>query len=354
MSGTNGHTGLNISVLGAGYWGPNLIRVFDQLPGARVHAICDRDQGRLDAMRTDYKGASLSIDADEVIDNDETDAVIIALPASQHYEYARRALGAGKHCFVEKPLALKSAECRELIELADQRGVTLMVGHTFEYNAAVQRIKSEIEQGNLGDILQIISQRLNLGQVRQDVDAIWNLAPHDISIALFWLDGQTPEWISAQGFSHLQEKVADMGTITLGFGSGTIVHIIVSWLSPDKIRKSYVIGSDKMIVYDDTIADRMIQIYDKGIDKVARDDANWSEHNGFGEFQFRLRSGDVIVPRVDMREPLRVEAEHFVDCITYGSRPISDGESGFRVTRILEAAEQSMTKNGTRVRFAVA
>ncbi len=344
---------LRIAVLGAGYWGPNLIRVIDQLPDSELAVVCDKDDARLDRIRTSYRNTEFTTDSDAVFANNGVDAVVVALPASLHYEYALKALAAGKHCFVEKPLATTGTECAHLIETAKANGVTLMVGHTFEFNAAVLRVKEAIDSGELGQIYHFFSQRINLGQVRNDIDVIWNLAPHDISIILFWMGGRAPVWISAQGFSYLQPGISDLGTITMEFEDGTTAHIIVSWLSPDKIRKMMVTGSKKMIIYDDTSPDEKIRIYDKGADIMPPPGSgkSWADHNNFGEFQVKLRSGDLLIPRIDFVEPLKVECSHFVECARSGNTPIADGQSGLRVTKILEAASLSAKENGKRILY---
>lgn len=340
---------IRIAVIGAGYWGPNLIRVFSNLSRADLVAVCDLDEKKLSSLKSSYPNTRFTTDSDQIFDDASVDAVVLALPVSSHHAFASRALESGKHCFVEKPLATTTAECQELVSLAAERDRKLMVGHVFEYNAAVRLVKDEIDSGNVGQIFNIFSQRLNLGQVRSDVDVIWNLAPHDLSIALYWMGGQLPTWVSAQGFSFLQEGVSDIGSITMQFPDGAVAQVMVSWLSPDKIRQVYVTGSEKMIIYDDVSPDAKVKIYDKGVDIERSNLKSWSAHTGFGEFQMRLRSGDVHVPRVDSVEPLRTECEHFIDCIVNDQTPISDGESGLRVARLLELAEISIKKNGERI-----
>ena len=337
---------IKLGVVGVGYWGPNLLRVFDSLPNCSVTRVCDTDSKKLDTFRPQYRDAEFTTDFDEVIKSTDTDAVVIAMPASLHYEFALKVLQAGKHCFVEKPLATTSDECRVLVELAEKQGLTLMVGHTFEYNSAVRYIGNLIDNGDLGDVYEIFSQRLNLGQVRSDVDAIWNLAPHDISIALYWLHAANPVAVTARGFAHIQSQqgIHDTGYITLEFDNNAVAHIVVSWLSPEKIRKSMVTGSRKMVVYDDVSVDGKVKVFEKGVDMEPADNPTT-----FGEYQLCVRSGDLVVPNFQFIEPLKVECGHFVECIEQSKQPLSDGRSGLRVTAVLEAATDSMASRGLRV-----
>jgi predicted dehydrogenase len=271
----------------------------------------------------------------------------VATPASNHFETGMEALKAGKHIFVEKPLALRSSECRDLIDLAGSNGRILMVGHTFEYNPAVRKVKDYLNAGALGEIYYIYSQRLNLGQVRRDVNVFWNLAPHDISIALYWLE-EEPEAVSAKGVSVLQKGIEDVVFLHMKFPSGRSVHIHTSWLDPNKIRKMTVVGSKKMVVYDDTLADARVQLFDKGVDRKNMSE-NLGEYDNYGKFQLIHRAGDLLIPKVDAAEPLRLECAHFVDCLTTGKKPQTDGENGLRVVKILEAGQASLDQNGIEV-----
>lgn len=345
-----------VAVVGVGYWGPNLVRTMFNNPSADLIAVCDSDAGRLARVTKQYKGVEGITDLDSLVDRNDIDTVVIALPASLHHKVALRFLRAGKHCFVEKPLALTTQECRDLINAAKEADRVLMVGHTFEYNAAVRMVKELIDDGSVGNVYQVISQRLNLGQVRSDVNALWNLSPHDISIALYWLGGQEPRYVRAEAFCHLRPgtEIYDSGAITMEMESGTVVNIMASWLSPEKIRKISVIGSNKMVVYDDVNVEAKIQIFDKGVDievdggEKSRDKL-WGAHDGFGEFQLRIRSGDLRIPNVKFIEPLVTECNHFLDCVMNGTRPLSDGESGLRVTKVLEAADHSVRLGGRRI-----
>ena len=333
---------LKMAQLGAGYWGPNLIRNFMQLGRIDEFHVGDPDQARLDKIRRQYPNIRTTTDSEALINDPSLEAMVLALPASLHYEYARKALLAGKHVLVEKPLAMKAVEAEELVELSDQKGKVLMVGHTFLYNSAVLKVKELIDSGELGQVYYIVARRLNLGRVRQDVNALWNLAPHDISIILFWL-GESPSRINAEGLTFLQDGIEDVVFINLVFPSGRAAHIHVSWLDPVKTRKIVVVGSKKMVLYDDVSSDSKIMIYDKGIDRknIIR---QLPDIESFGQFQLIQRAGDVLIPKIDHEEPLRVECQHFIDCVRGNSAPRSDGRSGRQVVEIMEKVDGLLKK----------
>lgn len=341
---------LNIAQVGCGYWGPNLLRNFNSLTDAKVKSVVELDSRRRDYVRKNYPLIHISIDFQEVLNDVEIDAIIIATPADTHYELVKKTLESGRHCLVEKPLAMTSIEAKELIELADSKKLTLMVGHTFLYNAAVRYLKQVISDGKLGDIYYVYSQRLNLGKIRDDVNALWNLAPHDISIILYLLDSY-PVAVTANGVSYIQNNIEDIAFLTLRFPENIIAHIHVSWLDPNKVRRMTVVGNKKMIVYDD-IANHKIQIYDSGIDKRSKD-VSLGEFDDFGEFQLIQRAGDVHLPKINFIEPLKVEAEHFVHCIQNNLTPISDGQNGLNVVQILEAAMKSMRNQSKEITLKI-
>lgn len=327
---------INLAVLGVGYWGPNLLRNFSQLDGVNVVAICDMDASRLAYIHKQYPEPRLEEDYSKVLADPSVDAVAVALPAKLHYEMALEALKAGKHVFVEKPLALSSEECLDLIHVAEENDRVLMVGHTFEYNAAVNVLKDEIQKGALGEVYYINSHRLNLGKIRQDVNVMWNLAPHDISMILYVVQ-QEPVTVSARGGCYIQEGIEDVVFIDLLFETGARAHIHVSWLDPVKVRHMTVIGSKKMAVFDDMEEDKL-RIYDEGID-MSGSEASY-------------RRGDVAVPSIDLREPLNVECAHFIQCIINHQRPRTDGYDGLRVTKVLEAAQESLRQDGKEIRLS--
>ena len=344
-----------VGVVGAGYWGPNLIRNLAELPGSPLAAVCDVQPARLEYARARYPGVALYDTFDGLLADEGVNAVVIATPPETHARLAGQALQAGKHVFVEKPLATSSAACRELASLADARGLALMVGHTFLHNDALRWTKQRIDADDLGEVLYLYSRRLNLGQVRQDVNVVWNLAPHDVSIMLYLL-GERPQRVACAGHCFLQTGVEDVAFLTLEFGTlpggraRRAAHVHVSWLDPNKVREVVVVGSRKMIVYDDVDADHMIQVYDKGVDRVPpAEDTFRQPVESFGEFKLMLRTGDLLVPKIRFTEPLRNETAHFVECIETGKRPLTDAQNGLEVVRILEAADESLRAGGQPV-----
>lgn len=341
---------MKVAVVGAGYWGPNLVRVFSQSTGVAGVTVCDIDRARLDRMKKAHPGIEVVDDLDRMLADASIDAVVVALPAALHHAAAKKALLAGKHVLVEKPLASTAAEAEELCALAETHGRVLMVGHTFLFNAAVKKVKDYIDGGTLGEVYYVYGQRLNLGIVRRDVDALWNLAPHDISILLHWLGDRAPEEVSYTGASYLQPGVDDVGFLSMRFPGGVMGHIHVSWLDPGKVRRMTVVGSAKMVVYDDVSTDARVQLFDKGIDRK-RMDTNLGGFESYAEFQLLQRAGDLLIPRVDFPEPLKEEAAHFVACCREGKRPLADGANGLRVVRVLEGAHRSREAGGAAVRI---
>jgi len=339
--------GVNIAVVGAGYWGPNLIRTFNSLDTARVVTICDTNKQRLKHIKEQYGDVSTTLDYNEVLKDTNIDAVVVATPADNHYKLTKECLLADKDVFVEKPLALSVIKAEELVKLARKKSKIIFIGHIFLYNAAVVKIKEYIKQDELGDIYYIYSQRLNLGRVRQDINAMWNLAPHDISILLYWFD-EMPIKTSAKGITYLQDGLEDVVFMNLDFANGKCAHIHTSWLDPNKVRKMTIVGSKKMIVYDDVSNDAKIQIYDKGITKKTISD-DLGSYDNFGKFQLIHRAGDLLIPKIDFIEPLSAECKHFIECINTKRRPLTDGENGLEVVRILEAAQKSLKSGGLPV-----
>lgn len=330
---------IRVAIIGYGYWGPNLARNFHQLAGAQLAYVVDQDAAARDRAARLYS-CGTTAHFDDVLADPALDAVVIATPARTHYDLARRALDAGKHVLVEKPLTMDVGEGEALVALARARDLTLMVGHVFEYNPAVAYIKQAIDSGELGDLYYLYSKRVNLGRVQSDVNALWSIAPHDVSIALHLL-GRLPEAVRCQGASCLNGLVEDVVFLTMFFPNNVLCHVHASWLDPSKTREMTVVGSQKMIVYDDVSAEGKVRIYDKGA--FRKGDVT------YGDFQYKLHSGDILIPRLDMREPLQVECAHFVDCIRTGKRPLTDGENGLRVLRVLAAGERSLQRGGDRV-----
>ncbi len=332
---------LNVAVIGLGHWGPNLARNFNVLPGVHLHTLCDMDADRLQRIGANYPSARKTDDYESILSDPEIDAVVLATPVHTHFKLASAALQAGKHTFVEKPLAKSSEEARQLVALADKQNLILMVGHVFLYNAAVRQVKAYIDSGELGEIYYIYAQRLNLGIVRQDVNALWNFAPHDISILNYWLDGE-PVKVDAHGYAYLQPGIEDVVFLNLEYAGGQAAGVHVSWLDPNKVRRMTVVGSKKMVVYDDVSPDAKIRLYDKGVDKRPNGLGSYAT---FGEFQLLLRAGDLLIPKINFTEPLREECQAFVDAIRTGKAPLADGRNGLSVVRVLEAAEKMMKSN---------
>lgn len=346
---------VRVALVGLGYWGPNLARNFASVSGAELHTLCDLIPDRLARFSGLYPQATASSDYDALLSDAEVDAVVLATPARTHFEMAKAALQAGKSVMVEKPLAQSSAQCRALIALAEERELTLMVGHVFVYNAAVRKVKEYIQAGELGQVYYVYSQRLNLGRVRQDVNALWNFAPHDLSILCYWLDAQ-PNHVVARGYSYLQTGVEDVVFMTLDFPGGVAANVHISWLDPNKVRRMTVVGSEKMVVYDDVNANARIMLCDKGIAReppisssAGNGDTSLGRYETFGEFQLLVRAGDILIPKLDFVEPLRLECQHFVDCIRTGQKPLTDGYDGLRVVEVLEAAQRSLTLDSLSV-----
>jgi len=338
---------IHLAQIGVGYWGKNLLRNFIVAREAQMVAVCDRLASELGKIAALYPHFKLYERPDAILADPHIDAIAIATLPESHFELARMALSVGKHVFVEKPLARTSAECRELIALAARQKRLLMVGHTFLYNAAVHKVREYVQSGELGEIYYLYSQRLNLGRVRQDVDAMWNFAPHDLSIILYWLQ-QMPLRVAARGSAYLQKNISDVVFVQLEFYGGMTANVHVSWLDPNKVRRMTIVGSEKMVVYDDVASDHKVKVYDKGIPRQNLS-ASLGEFDSFDKFQLIQRAGDVLLPKVDFVEPLKVQCQHFVDCILSNKRPLSDGENGLQVVRILEAAQKSMQNGGMAV-----
>lgn len=336
---------ISIGVVGCGYWGPNHIRNFLALRamGAEVVMAADRDPERRKRIAELYPSVTLVEEGDTVINAADVDAVVVATPVASHYGLARAALDAGKHVLVEKPFVTDIAQARELVTLARLRERVLMVGHTFEYASAVGRIRQLIEDGQLGDILYVRSLRVNLGILQPDVSVIWDLAAHDISILLYILQDY-PTAVSAVGSAHYLTGLADVTSVNLEFGPNVMANIVCSWLDPRKVREMTIVGTNKMLIYDDVSSNEKVRIYDRGVDGPRH-------YDSFGEFQYSYRYGDIVTPYLEEYEPLRAECAHFLECIRMGKTPRSSGLVGLAVVRILTAAEASLRLGGSRVQI---
>jgi predicted dehydrogenase len=325
---------IKLGVIGYGYWGPNVVRNFSVQPDCRVAAICDKHPPALAHVSSRHPSAQIVSDPRELMKSADIEAIAIVTPVSTHYDLAKQALLHGKHVFVEKPFTATSAQAEELIELADRTNLQIMVDHTFLFTGAVRKIKELVDDGVLGPLYYYDSTRVNLGLFQHDVNVIWDLGPHDLSI-VDYLIGREPEMVVATGGAHLN-GLADMAYITLYFPNGIVAHINVNWLSPVKVRTTLIGGQRKMLVWNDLDSAEKIKVYDKGVDV------------GTEEGRYRLlvsyRSGDMWAPRVEEGEALQREARYFLDCIASGVRPFNDGRAGLRVVKILEAADQSLRR----------
>lgn len=332
---------LNIAVIGCGYWGPNLIRNFNANPKCNMQICCDTNPERLNKMKKLYPGIETTSNYETILTSEDIDAVAIATPVCTHAEIAKNCLIADKHILVEKPITTSVSECKELLNLANKGKKILMVGHTYEYAASVNKIQKIIESGELGEILYIACKRLNLGLFQDDINVIWDLAPHDISIILCLLK-KMPMSVNAQGKAHFKDGIEDVSWLSLNFDDNLIAFLHHSWLDPNKIRKMTVVGSRKMLIYDDVQSNEKIKIFDKGVQAPPYYDT-------FAEFHFTYRYGDIYSPRVEEYEPLTKECNHFIECIQHGQQPLSDGYSGLKVISILEAAIESLKNSGQSV-----
>ena len=332
---------IGIGVVGFGYWGPNLVRNFAQLDGAEIVAICDGDADRRRVGKKLYPAVTTYESLTEMLRDPAVDAVAVATPVMTHHRLSLEALEAGKHVFVEKPFTATAAEGEELIELADRRGLTLMVDHTFIYTSAVRKIHDLIEAGDLGTLYYYDSVRVNLGLFQSDVSVMWDLAVHDLSI-MDYLLGVDPISVAATGVAHVTGQPENMAYVTCMFEDNLIAHFHVNWLAPVKVRRTLLCGSEKMVVFDDVEMSEKVKVYDKGIIFDDADTHAYQRHVGY-------RTGDMWAPRLDNIEALAVETRHFIDCIETGATPLSDGRAGLRVVKILEAAHESMDNSGQPV-----
>lgn len=319
---------INVAITGCGQWGVNHVRTFANAPGAKVSWLVDSDPKRLEKARELARGSKTAQDLEPALKDDSVRACVIATNSESHHTLAKKALEAGKHALVEKPLALSAREAGELVEIAAKKGLVLMVGHLLLYHPAVDYLKTMLDKGELGQILYLYSVRVNLGAIRRNENALWSLAPHDISVMLR-LMGQRPTKATANGKCFLQRGIEDVVFFSLDFPGGQVAHAQVSWLDPHKIRKFTVVGTKKMAAFDDMEATEKIRIYDKGVNQEIR-------YGSYDEV-LTLREGDIGIPYFRMTEPLRLEAAHFLDCVREGKRPLSDGENGLEVVRVLEA-----------------
>jgi predicted dehydrogenase len=332
---------LGIAVIGCGYWGMNYVRIFNELVESRVVAVCDQSAERLKEVSRRFPGVYLTTQVDDAASQPGVDAVVVCTEATTHFNITRRLLLAGRHVLVEKPLTTTTAEANKLIELAESNSAILMVGHTFVFNAGVRKVKEYVQNGG-GRVYYLYARRTNLGPIRRDVNALWDLAPHDIAIFNYLLDG-TPLWVSAVGGKVLRNCRDDVGFISLGYPENVLAHVHVSWADPDKAREVVVVKSDKRIVFNDLNGVEQVRVFEKGVSTVEQEPLN------YGEFRFEIRDGDIISPRIEPVEPLKHQCRHFLDCVRTGKRPISSGVEGRDVVSVLEAVNRSIESKGLQV-----
>lgn len=332
----------NVAIIGCGYWGVNYARLFQELPNVYLAAICDQRPARLAELAKRFPDVRLTTAIDEILQMRELDGVVICTSATTHFAIASACIARGKHLLIEKPITTTSADAQALITLAAQHGVTLMVGHTFLYNPGIQKVRQYLSADDMGSIYYLYARRTNLGPIREDVNAIWDLAPHDVAIFNYLLH-DTPQWVSAVGTSVLKNGRADVGFIALNYANDILGHIHISWADPNKVRELVVVGANKRIVFDDLNAQERVKIFEKGVAMVEPTAPN------FGEFHFQLRDGDIFSPRVEVSEPLKNQCLHFVECAMQGKRPLTDGLAGLRVVQVMEAVDQSLAQHGAPV-----
>ena len=336
---------LNIGVIGYGYWGPNVARNFHAASGVKLVAVSDISDKRLGLAQGHFPFIKGMKDPMDLIRSSEVDAVAIVTPVFAHYEMAKEALLAGKNVFIEKPFTATSAQAQELVDLAAKKKLTIMVDHTFLFTGAVRKIKQVIDSGELGKLLFYDSVRVNLGLFQHDINVIWDLAPHDLSIMAHLID-KKPTALAAHGTVHFQGGFEDIAYVSIEFeGNGFIAHFHVNWLSPVKIRQTLISGDKKMLVWDDLDADEKVKIYDRGVDVKSSNGGK----NGIHDLLVSYRSGDVYIPKLEATEALKAEAQYFVDCLEKGEEPFNNGQAGLQVVRLLEAADRSLKQGGKRI-----
>ena len=332
---------MGIAVIGCGYWGMNYVRIFNELTESRVVAVCEQCPERLKEVARRFPNVYLTTQIEDVISQPDVQAVIVCTEATSHFNVTRRLLLAGKHVLVEKPLTTTSSHAQELIELADSQSATLMVGHTFIFNAGVRKVKEYVQQDS-GRVYYLYARRTNLGPIRRDVNALWDLAPHDIAIFNYLLNS-TPGWVSAIGGKVLGNCRDDVGFISLGYPNNVLAHVHVSWADPDKAREVVVVKSDRRIVFNDLNGVEQVRVFEKGVSPVEEEPLN------YGEFRFQIRDGDIVSPRVEPAEPLKNQCRHFLECVRTGKSPLSNGTDGRDVVRVLEAMNRSIELKGLQV-----
>jgi predicted dehydrogenase len=334
---------INVSVIGVGYWGPNLIRNFVANPKTNIEVCCDLKEERLNAIRKIYPSLNITTDFEEIINNPKVDLIAICTPVFTHYEVAKAALTAGKHVLIEKPMTSTSQQAEDLLNIAEKKGLRIFVDHTFVYTGAVRKIKELIKSNEIGDLYYFDSVRVNLGLFQHDVNVIWDLAPHDISIMYYLLEKE-PESVIATGADHLGHGIENVAYLTVHYPNNLLAHINTNWLSPVKIRQTLIAGTKKMIVWDDNQPSEKVRVYDKGIEVINTADEVYN-------MLIQYRTGDMFCPKISAAEALGVEIDHIVECLTANTPSIADGKAGLMVVKILEAAQESIKNRGKEVKI---
>ena len=334
---------VSVGVVGCGYWGPLLVRNFKNLSNCKLKAVCDVSEARLKHLRGLYSDIEGVNNVGHFLNGLDLDAVVVSTPVKYHHSLAKASLLAGKHTFIEKPMASSAAECEELIEIAERKGLVLMIDHTFLYSSPVQKIVDIVRSGDIGDIRYINSRRLNLGLFQKDINVAWDLAPHDISIILHIL-GEMPVAVNCQGNAHVTPNVEDVTNMSLTFRQGRFATIQSSWLEPRKVREMTIVGTRRMIVYNDLKDRERIRVYDVRVERPPH-------YDSFAEFQYSYHYGDSYIPYIQQEEPLKAVCQHFLDCIETGEQPLTCGQRGLEMVRILEAASASLKAKGAPVTF---
>ncbi len=330
---------IGIAIIGSGYWGVNYVRTLGELPEIRNIVVCDQRPERLHEIGRRFPRVELASEIEGVLERRDIDAVVVSTPATTHFDVASRCLKAGKHVLVEKPITTTVPDAEQLIAVAEEKGLVLMVGHTFIHNPGIQRVKSYLDRGDIGRLYYLYARRTNMGPIRSDVNALWDLAPHDISIFNYLL-GKTPEWVSAVGAKVLQNGYEDVGFISLGYSDEVIAHIHVSWADPNKVRETVVVGSEKRILFNDLDPLEPVRVYEKGVSMAP------VEPTSYGEYQLQIRDGDIISPRIEMGEPLKIQCRHFIDCVFEKKRPLTSARQGLEVVRVMQTIDRSLRLYG--------